>query len=277
MQGRTTSKSFATFRGGDVHTLTNDPKVDLHDQRPDDGTCESCGAGIEPVQLEHRRVWHGPPRYCWECAGDGLPQETDGKTPDMEDAQEAWERCGAGGGMRQRAAKLGGPAEPFRQIVEPSTGIDGLYVYGPTGAGKTTMALAALRYALIEAVRGGRGLPDVRYARLPDVMTSAQDAFDGGTWSWSPYQTADVLVVGDLGAVDRTTEWAREVRDSLVNARYESQGATIWTSQVAPGRLDDEAWPDRLMRRIASTVRAPDGRHCYRMSSDHDMELMEAE
>lgn len=119
-----------------------------------------------------------------------------------------------------------------------------LYLVGPFGNGKTTLAALAvnqLRRAGYEAVFGS----------VPLVLQYLRDCLRerGGL---EPAEELDyikrvpVLALDDLGA-ERLTEWAAEQLYEVLNWRYVKRRPTIITSNYAPDELLDK----RLASRIA--------------------------
>src|SRR5262249_52008537 len=96
----------------------------------------------------------------------------------------------------------------------------GLWLYGSSGTGKTTLAMLVSRTAL----EAGRS---VAIYSLPKLLSRIRRTFDAehGEQSYSELferlATVDLLHVDDLGAENRT-EWVLEQLYALVNERYES-------------------------------------------------------
>ena len=122
----------------------------------------------------------------------------------------------------------------------------GLCLIGPPGIGKTHIAVAALRQAILD--KGARGLfYDVRdLLRLirstynPAVRTAEMDVL-------RPVMEAELLVLDDLGA-EKPSEWVEETMNLIVNTRYNERRPTIFTTNYED--LPDEADLDTLKVRV---------------------------
>ncbi len=106
----------------------------------------------------------------------------------------------------------------------------GLLFVGPCGVGKTHLAVAVLRKVMED--RGATG----RFADHRDLLKQIQATFDpqnprSEASIITPLQTADVLVLDDLG-VGRATEWALETLHYLLNYRCTHDLATILTTNL---------------------------------------------
>ncbi len=103
----------------------------------------------------------------------------------------------------------------------------GLFLAGPFGAGKTHLAVAALRRAV------ERTLVDGRYVSAGDLV--AQVRGSSGI-NWRPVEDAiraELLVLDDLG-MEAGTEFTRDVQARVLFARYEAARPTIVTSNHGP-------------------------------------------
>lgn len=116
---------------------------------------------------------------------------------------------------------------------EVSTGkrYHGLYLYGPTGVGKTHLAMAMVN----EVIRAGHAALFVKVPALLDRLRSAYDPDAGYSYDTIFEQVSGVpfLVLDDLGA-QRTTPWAIEKLSLIIDLREASRRLTVVTSNLAP-------------------------------------------
>jgi DNA replication protein DnaC len=121
-----------------------------------------------------------------------------------------------------------------------------LLLLGSTGVGKTHEAYGAMRHVAMSGV-GSRW-----------VVTTAADLYaslrprhgvDSET-EFARYRNARLLLIDDLGAERKPTEFTEEVNFRLINHRYENHLPTLLTSNVLPNELAGRLG-DRVTSRLA--------------------------
>jgi DNA replication protein DnaC len=109
----------------------------------------------------------------------------------------------------------------------PTGSSAGLLIVGPCGAGKTHLAVSALRQIVL---RGHSGLfydyrellKEIQGSYNPESQTSELGVLE-------PVLTTDVLLLDDLGA-SKPSPWALETVGHILNSRYNERRITLLTT-----------------------------------------------
>ena len=113
----------------------------------------------------------------------------------------------------------------------------GLLLMGPSGVGKTHLAVAALK-ELIR--RGHNGLFCDYRELLKEIQASYNPASESTEMGvLEPIHTAEILVLDDLGA-SKPSEWVLDIIGLVLNTRYNEKRVTILTTNY----LDQTAAPE---------------------------------
>jgi len=116
----------------------------------------------------------------------------------------------------------------------------GLLLMGPCGAGKTHLAVAALRQIVL---RGHTGL----FYDYRELLKEIQASYNPENQSTElgvlePVLTADVLLLDDLGA-SKPSPWALETVGHILNNRYNERRITLLTTNYLDGTETTSAPP----------------------------------
>jgi DNA replication protein DnaC len=123
----------------------------------------------------------------------------------------------------------------------------GMWFFGSSGTGKTTLAMLVSRTAL----ESGRS---VAIYSLPKLLSRIRQTYDAeiGEQSYTQFferlASVDLLHLDDLG-VEKQTEWVLEQLYALINERYERQRSLIVTSN-----LEDDELERQLGTRVVSRL-----------------------
>ncbi len=104
---------------------------------------------------------------------------------------------------------------------------NGLLLMGPCGAGKTHLAIAALKHVVL---RGHSGL----FYDYRELLKEIQDSYNPESQSTEmsvlePVLTAEILVLDDVGS-SKPSPWALETVGHVLNTRYNDKRVTILTT-----------------------------------------------
>jgi DNA replication protein DnaC len=114
---------------------------------------------------------------------------------------------------------------------------DGLWLYGPVGTGKTSLAMLVSKAALdaghtVAIYSLPRLLAEIRTTFDEDSEHSYTDLLDRLTG-------VDLLHVDDVGA-EKTSPWVLEQLYAIINARYEAEKAVIITTNLERDELAEQ-------------------------------------
>jgi DNA replication protein DnaC len=142
----------------------------------------------------------------------------------------------------------------------------GLLLMGPSGVGKTHLAVAALK-DLIQRGHGGlfcdyrELLKEIQASYNPASQTTEMGILE-------PIRTVEILVLDDLGA-SKPSDWVRDVVGIVLNARYNERRTTIITTnyvdnpasegeatRLPTGKFMPASREDSLEQRISSRMRS---------------------
>jgi DNA replication protein DnaC len=114
----------------------------------------------------------------------------------------------------------------------------GLSLMGPTGTGKTTLAMLISKAALQDN-------RSVAIYSLPKLLARIRQTYDsepGGDSYLSFFQrltSVDLLHIDDLGA-EKRSDWVLEQLYALVNERYEAQRSMLVTTNLDQEQLEEQ-------------------------------------
>src|ERR1700742_4881909 len=114
----------------------------------------------------------------------------------------------------------------------------GLWIFGDTGTGKTTLAMLISKAAL----ESGKS---VAIYSLPKLLARIRRTYDSEPGSdnylsfFDKLTSVDLLHIDDLGA-EKRSDWVLEQLYALVNERYEARRSMIITTNLAHPELEEQ-------------------------------------
>jgi DNA replication protein DnaC len=121
----------------------------------------------------------------------------------------------------------------------------GLWLMGPVGTGKTTLAMLVSQAALT----AGRSVAIYSLPRLLNEIRDTHRAERSHVDLLDRLTAVDLLHIDDVGA-ERTTDWVLEELYSIVNSRYEDERSMMITTNI----LDREALCEQITERTVSRL-----------------------
>ncbi len=127
----------------------------------------------------------------------------------------------------------------------------GLFLWGNPGTGKTLLSSIVLTELIIRHAIEGRFIKISRtfFNRLRATFVEGSATYGSARAIEHELGSSDILVVDDFG-VQRDSPWELETLYNLVDARYEAEKFTIFTSNVDPRRSLPEVAGGRILSRI---------------------------
>lgn len=199
---------------------------------PKETRCEWCNAVLEPLGM----IGLGG-RFQWisslECTCEGAKKAKEREEARVK-AEEEKRRIDsflqAGVKKRFLDAQIMNPvASGYLNSFSDAPGV-GLYIAGPSRAGKTYLASALAKAFCLS---GYRTILTTSLSMLDAIKASFDGDIKSGT---SRYASADVLIIDDLGK-ENANSWVMTTLFQIVNERYEAMRPTIVTSQYMPEDL----------------------------------------
>ncbi|HEY5976939.1 MAG TPA: ATP-binding protein [Solirubrobacterales bacterium] len=114
----------------------------------------------------------------------------------------------------------------------------GLWLFGDTGTGKTTLAMLISKAAL----ECGRSVAIYSLPKLLARIRRTYDSEPGGDSYLSFFErltSVDLLHIDDLGA-EKRSDWVLEQLYALINERYESERSILITTNLPHDQLEEQ-------------------------------------
>lgn len=218
-----------------------------------DRVCDYCGTHLERLTLPYqgREICFG-----WRDCDCPAARQNRARTKLQAARRETETKINR---YRARLERAGIPPR-YHEATHPLAanlagqleGGRGLYLYGPNGTGKTTLAAAITRLRL-----DSRPLMVGSISLLLDLQSTFGQA-RAEAEVIAKYSTVPLLIVDDLGK-EQATEWAASRLYAIMDARYGRLLPTIITSNFAlpdlAARFRDQATGQAIVSRLTETCR----------------------
>ncbi|HQL84232.1 MAG TPA: ATP-binding protein, partial [Spirochaetota bacterium] len=131
-----------------------------------------------------------------------------------------------------------------------------LFLWGNPGTGKTLLASIILTELIIRHAVEGRFISISRnlFKTLQESFHEGSETFGDSGKIEKELAEVDILVVDDFG-IQKDTEWKQETLYDLVDARYEAEKFTIFTSNNNPHKAFKDLSQGRILSRIKEMCR----------------------
>ncbi|MDY6933819.1 MAG: AFG1/ZapE family ATPase [Spirochaetota bacterium] len=132
----------------------------------------------------------------------------------------------------------------------------GLYLWGGLGTGKTLLSAIILTELITRHALEGRLIKISRtfFNRLRSTFVEGSSSYGEATKIEKELAEIDILVIDDFG-VQRDSVWEQETLYNLVDARYEAERFTIFTSNNDPNKHLKDTADGRILSRIKEMCR----------------------
>jgi DNA replication protein DnaC len=132
-----------------------------------------------------------------------------------------------------------GAVRSFVDDLEAGLGAGrGLWIFGDTGTGKTTLAMLVSKMAL----EAGHSVAIYSLPKLLAHIRRTYDSEPGGDSYLAFFErltSVDLLHIDDLGA-EKRSDWVLEQLYALINERYEAQRSVLVTTNLPHEELEEQ-------------------------------------
>jgi DNA replication protein DnaC len=130
--------------------------------------------------------------------------------------------------------------------------IEGKYIWGPNGTGKTVYAAQMM----VANIKSNYDLETNIFISSVELLSKfrssyAKNSSESEIEILDRYSKAKLLVLDDFG-VEKSTEWAYQMLYLLINRRYENMLTTVFTSNLDLKELGEKLGDNRIPSRIQS-------------------------
>lgn len=190
--------------------------------------------------------WNQPCRNCAEVARQKKSIEDARSHDERADVERMVRRIGGRRFYNDFTVERFSPTDKNKAALHAAVNFspksENLFVHGPTGSGKTHLAvIAGRRFRSVDFLR----VPDLaRYIRSCDGAEAEADALD--YWASNP-----VVILDDLGT-SKDTAFTLDLLYNFIDRRYrDGRNGLIVTSNLSLSELSSKLNDDRVSSRLA--------------------------
>ena len=132
----------------------------------------------------------------------------------------------------------------------------GLFLWGNPGTGKTLLSSIILTEIVSRYAIDSKFLKISRnfFGKIKSTFNEKSEMYGESEKIERAFAEVDLLVIDDFG-VERGSPWEQETLYNLVDARYETEKFTIFTSNVNPLKMIKDPSGERIVSRIKEMCR----------------------
>jgi len=188
-----------------------------------------------------------PPRYAWADFGRHVKQGPSEPWPTFRDrldaANEDTRAAGPHLGITAWNVRAAQTVREWRPGPGAAPPTQVIYLTGPVGSGKTTLAAASAMgtiRTLAQATEPSHYT--VRWISSGELWESlrVESSTKGRRGALAKWASADVLVLDDLGTLEVVKPWNRDAMEFLVCSRYNASRPTLITSNLRLDSTDEK-------------------------------------
>jgi len=133
---------------------------------------------------------------------------------------------------------------------------DGLFIHGPTGTGKTHLAVAVFSHWARAGWADGSVEHQSRFISAPELLLRIRATYnktgeESEGWVIRTFSLMPVLLLDDVGA-EKITDWSSSSLYSIISARYNAMRPIIVTSNLTLAQISE--WEPRIASRLGGMM-----------------------